>query len=69
MSTHSKQPAMFLSANNDDADYDDDDDDDEKPAENDVDGEEEPAENDAVNLIHLIKQARNVCYPRHKTTQ
>ena len=28
-----------------------------------------PAENDAVNLIHQIKQARNVCSPAHKTIQ
>ena len=28
-----------------------------------------PAENDAVNLIHRIKQARNVCSPAHKTIQ
>ena len=35
---------------------------------NDYDDEEEEdeAENDAVNLIHLIKQGRNVCYPRIK---
>lgn len=30
------------------------------------DDDEDEAENDAVNLIHLIKQGRNVCYPRIK---
>ena len=56
------------------------DDDDTKPALNDEDDKEqaindddddddddkEGAENDAVNLIHQIKQGRNVCYPRIK---
>ena len=53
-----KKTEMYLSTKNDYDDYDD---------YNDY-NDEDSAENDAVNLIHPIKQARNVCNP-YKTTR